>query len=247
MNKTTHATVRLSLRELRELPYRAFRVVGASHGEALAAAEAVQWAELVEGTGLERAAASCRNGWKSAGLEIRRVSDDASDHSETVIFEVSSPNVDLLQLGSALIDLASSADLPGAVRVSAQSLDAGVDVPLRVTAARTGRTAFAAQRSDEGTAVRLATPGGDFGLAAIDSAVHIEAMPVELSVGETVLATTNADATAVLGDSPLRSAVELAVQRKYAAVNGVEVDAEAWNEILRFASGYKQPNKETST
>ena len=228
-------TIRLSLRELRELPYRAFRVAGASHGEALAAADATQHAELFAGTGLAAAVASCRRGWMSSELSVHRAQGPSGEHG----FEVPTAQpLDPLQLGTALIDLASCAEVPGSVTVRTLPIGPAIDAPLRLAARRSGFLAFAARRSETGIELRLATPAGD--LAAVEDGDPGR----ELGIGETLIATSTAAAHDLINGTALTSAAELHARRMAASSAGVHADTATWAELLAIASDFKQPDRE---
>lgn len=241
MTAVTRETVRLSLRELRELPYRALRVLGASHGEAQHIAEAVQVAELNDGSGLQALVASCRSGaWASEGLKVVR-----SETLGSLVFDVTGTQpIDLLQVGPGLVDLASCVERPCVVRLSASGLDATIDQLLLLAAVRTGLTVFAAQRTDDGVAIRAAAADGALGHGALDASTGADLLPVGPGSADTVIAVTDTAASALLRRGRLRTHAELAERRHEASRCGVHVAADAWAEVLRIASAYKQPDDE---
>lgn len=239
MTATAPGLVRLSLRELREIPYRAFRVAGASHGEALHAAEAVQFAEVNGEGGIAAAVSSATAGWAVDGLTPTRTRGP-----ESIVFDIGSAGpVDLLQMGAALVELASCTDLPATVRLRASEMNATIDHALCLAAVRTGRTAFAAQQAGSQVRVRAATPEGDLGQ---DLREGTEGLLEGLEEGGTVIATSRLAASALIRADTRRPAAAFALHRADAARNGVNVDDESWTAILRLASGYKQPDKEKS-
>lgn len=231
--------IRLSLRELSEIPYRALRVSGASHGEAQEAAAAAQFAEVHEGDGLITTVSTVRRGWPSAGLTLAR-----TDSEESVTYVVSEiGTVSLLQTGMNLVDLASSTGRSTCVRVNTDGLDSSIDRPLLTSAVRSQRVLYAARSSEGQVRVRLATPHGDLARAVLDPE-SATALLKPITSHDTVIATLDSLPDSLLHTAQTHSREALRSQRVTAARTGVHVDQEIWDQLRETASEYQLPDRE---
>lgn len=240
MSTMTESTIRLSLRELFEIPYRAFRVAGASHGEAQDSAEATQFAQVHYGTGLKSLIDICHEKWTKTPTALTR-----DQHPEHLRFVVTSESaLKTLHFGPALVDLATSADQPVVVDVRLAELDACIDNPLRLGARRADRTLFAAQRHDDALRIRWATPTGDLGRAEVDIASAEARADLTVDNCRTHIGSRQESFLPFTTSAVITSAADLESRRAETALAGSEVDRELWAEINHLAQGFKQIDKE---
>lgn len=259
-------TFRRSIREIREVAYRALVATGASHGEATAAAEAAQYAEVQHGTGVSALVEDLASGpWPQAGLSCTR-----SGSRTIVTGDLSGPLragqliLDLTAgvAGSAASDRGSADDSPVLHTVDCGPGLAGsapdlLEAPLIHAATISGRAILVIDRTERAFAVRCATPNGQLGA---DAAANRSLLGSEHSVLATFSAARiplpEPDTSGAIAFSPEAvdddfTAVltwttdeERAASRRDAAVRGVHVDAEAWLGLKRIARGYLQPDRE---
>lgn len=157
--------LRRSIREIREVAYRAIVARGASHGEAVAAADAVQHAEVQHGTGVAALVADLASGpWPQAGLRlIRSGSRAVASHADP-----GDPRSGPLRAGQSIIDCVAGAaaadgvEFAGGLAGTAPEL---LESPLLDGAAASGRILVVIDRSDGAFAVRCAAPDGGLGSA----------------------------------------------------------------------------------
>lgn len=240
MSTMTETTIRLSLRELFEIPYRALRVAGASHGEAQDSAEATQFAQVQDGTGLRSLIDICHERWTKTPITLMR-----DEHPEYLRFDITSESsLRALHFGPALVDLATSAGPTVLVDVRLAELDAGIDNPLRLGARRSDRTLFAAQRHEKELRIRWATPTGDLGRAEIDIESAESQAGLTVDNGRTRIGSRAEPFQSFTASAVVTSAAELEVRRAETALAGTEVDRGLWAEINALAGGFKQIDKE---
>lgn len=235
----TETTIRLSLRELFEIPYRALRVAGASHGEAQDGAEAAQFAQIQDGTGLSSLIECCRDSWTEGPITLAR-----TDLPGALRFDIASSTVlPALRFGSALVDLATGAPSPATVHVRMTELNGCIDDPLLLGARRIGCAVFAAQRSGETMIIRWATATGDLGRARLDGGTSDDRLGLTVKDGWTQLGTRTPSGE-ILDDPAVVSAARLAARRSEIARAGAEVDRGLWAEVTGLAKGFKQFDKD---
>ncbi|WP_449278809.1 hypothetical protein [Leucobacter sp. GX24907] len=203
-------TFRRSIREIREVAYRALVATGASHGEATAAAEAAQYTEVQHGTGVSALVEDLASGpWPQTGLSSTR------SGSQTIVTgDLSGP----LRAGQLILDLTAavaragvhnrgdSADETPDPRTPSintgpintgpiNTVDCGpglagsapelLEAPLIRAAAITGQAILVVDRTERAFAVRCATPSGRLGA---DAAGHRSLLGSEHSVLATLAA-----------------------------------------------------------
>lgn len=240
MSTMTESTIRLSLRELFEIPYRALRVAGASHGEAQDSAEATQFAQVHDGTGLKSLIDICHEKWTKTPITLTR--DQHPDHLRFVV--TSESTLKTLHFGSALVDLATSAGPTVLVDVRLAELDACIDNPLRLGARRADRTLSAAQRHDNALRIRWATPTGDLGRAELDIESAEARSGLTVDNGRTLIGSQAEIFPPFTASAVITSAADLQTRRAETALAGTEVDRELWAEINHLAQGFKQIDNE---
>lgn len=238
-------TIRLSLREIRELPYRALRVAGLAHGEALAAAECVAFAELHRGDGLTQLAAACEGASDAATTPL--AFDRADDASRTTYRVRAAAPLESLRHGVPLVELAVGAGRPCLVAAPPMPADSLLDLPLARAAASTGRAVAAVSRAGVAARVRIAWPDG--ALVAGDAEAVAPTGPIRdaltaLAGDRFLLLVLGGPGSEVRRIAP-SSGADRRTARAFAAAHGLEADAAAWARVLACAEAYKQPERPT--
>lgn len=215
--------VRVSLREVREVAYRALVAHGACPGRAPAAAEQVLDAELHDGIGLAGLLADLARGpWDTGGLDLRR-----EVHDGRALLRVESPDAAApLRIGHLVADLASAM---GAVHVPELHDEGKLLACTLLDAAVAG-----------GRALGLVGPGPDVWVATTDGTF--------LRTGQsTVLSGWSPPrdgAVILVVDPPPRAEPEArAPRRRKAAREGLLVDGPTFARAYDAARAYLVPER----
>ena len=231
---------RVSLREMREVSYRALRVLGASHGEAQEASEAVQFAELNEGIGLQSVLAIAAHGWADTTCEVTWFESEKT----AVVDLVSSQPLCLLAFAASAVELATCADRATAVRCEMNELNGLLDAHLRLGASRLDGAVYAARRCAGELSLRGATAAGDLVTMRGEVADFLDRLPVELNDGQTVVAVDGGEWASVFEQCVSHSAEDLIARRAGASSNGMGVSGKQWELTRKIAAVFNQPDKE---
>lgn len=238
------ATVRVSIREIREYAYRSLVAAGASAGEAATAASQVLHAELHAGDGLVGLAADLARGpWPSSGLACAR----RPDRSSVLVVDCRG-RAGALRVGAPVVELVAGEDGPTMAVTTADVAVTPLLDQVLLTAAAAAGTSVTAMRSrpDGAYVVRLATPAGDLAhgvlpapdrprLPGIDDADDAQALLVlggaDVGAARTRLARSTPGARAE--------------RRRQAASQGVRVDEVTWRLVAEHAQRFLVPEEDS--
>ncbi|GAA4083180.1 hypothetical protein GCM10023066_15000 [Nocardioides kongjuensis] len=215
--------VRVSLREVREVAYRALVAHGACPGRAPAAAEQVLEAELHHGAGLTGLLADLARGpWDGGGLDLR-----ADERGGRTLLRVDSPDAAApLRVGQLVADLASAA---GTVHVPALRDDGPLAAAALIGAAAAGGHALALVGSL--AEAWIATPDG--ALLRLD----------RMSVLGDWEPPPDGSVVLVVDPPPDLDPHPRAARRRSAAREGLLVDAAAFARAYDAARAYLVPER----
>lgn len=209
--------VRVSLREIREVAYRALVAHGACPGRAPAAADQVLEAELHHGAGLAGLLDDLARGpWDAGGLAVRRTTRAGRE-----LLEVDSPDAGSpLRVGQLVADLACAA---GAVAVPGLRRAGPLLAGALVSAA-----------SANGVALAAVDTGGEAWVATPEGAVVRERDRAAPPEGTAVL---------VVEPPPGADPGARAARRRTAAREGLLVDAATFARAYDAARAYLVPER----
>lgn len=229
-------TIRVAVREIREVAFRAFVSAGGSAAEAKAAAEQVLFTELHHGSGLVALLEELSLGrWSPVGLRCER--DDAGGR---LVLRVSgSTRAGSLGHGVLLLDLLAAGTEPTAVVVSdgLTALSPLLEEPLIRTARTTGSWIVAAKRTSSGLDFHVGSPDGSIGVGTAERTDRLDPNHDALPVGVSLVRCDLRPAGAVTW----LSAGEQQATRTAAAQHGRTVHAASWRQVASAAREYLVP------
>lgn len=246
--------LRVSLREIVEVSYRALRVAGVSTGEAQAAARAVQFAELRDGKGLVILASDLESArWDRL---VSRVAKVNGEHDRVIelcpemarsaepVYQYRGGRI---QLGRHLIELAAGTARTAGTRHTF-GVSSVIDLPLVEYATSLdcaavifeNATAETGESDGRVSRVRVVDAGGRLGSGAIERETAVS-LPNLVRQGAWVGMMPSLPDT-LSEELSWVEPEELARVRADAARRGHLVDAGVWARVRDRARGYLQPN-----